>query len=293
MPEEGHRSSKVSFSPADLRDADAVRRGVEGADVVVHLAYAIHGVRPNEDTLFAVNVEGARQVADAAVDTGARRLVYASSAAVYGFHPDNPVPLTEHTPIRASSRHFYGRHKAQAELLIDQATRGASIDTYVFRPGVIVGPQVAAGTLNGIPRPLLQSGLAALKGALKVGLGPPVPVPPITLQALHHNDVAAALELAVLGRGDAGVYNLAGDGVVAGDEVPGLLGLPPAPIPRELNLWAARWLAVAAPALPLLGWAEAATAPLILDTSKARDELGWRPRYSTRAALRATAPAAW
>ena len=68
------------------------RRSFDGADVAVHLAFAIFGGR--EETR-RVNLEGSRNVFEAAIEAGVKRLVYASSVAAYGFHADNPQPLTE------------------------------------------------------------------------------------------------------------------------------------------------------------------------------------------------------
>src|SRR5437868_5998500 len=81
----------------------------DGADVAVHLAFAIFGDR--EETR-RINLEGSRNVFEAANEAGVKRLVYASSVAAYGFHPENPQPLTEETPAIGSSRFYYSAQKA-------------------------------------------------------------------------------------------------------------------------------------------------------------------------------------
>src|SRR5271166_2410811 len=99
---------KVSYRRGDVLDINAVAALVEDADVVVHLAFIIMG---SEKESRAVNLAGSRNVFEAAVQAGAKRLVYASSVAAYGFHPDNPQPLTEDVPARGSDTHYYSAQK--------------------------------------------------------------------------------------------------------------------------------------------------------------------------------------
>jgi nucleoside-diphosphate-sugar epimerase len=279
---------EVDFRAVDVRDRAAVARALAGADVVVHTAYALYGVASREADLFATNVEGTLNVARAAKVAGARRFVYTSSAAVYGFHPDNPQPLDEDAPIRASGHHFYGRHKAQAELLVRRELEGTSTEAYIFRPCAIIGPHAAGGALSVVPDPLPAVTRAALGAAGRAGLRPAAPAPPVPLQFVHEDDVAQALVAAALGEGPPGTYNLAGDGALEGPDVLRMAGLRRLPLPRGATRTAVRALASAPPVLPALGWAEVMTAPLILDTTRARTRLGWTPRYSSAEALAAT-----
>ena len=80
---------------------DSVDGLVAGADVVVHLAFIIFG---GHDETRAINLEGSRNVFEAAARRRARRLVYTSSVAAYGFHDDNPQPLTEEIEPRGTER---------------------------------------------------------------------------------------------------------------------------------------------------------------------------------------------
>jgi hypothetical protein len=103
--------------------------------------------------------------------------------------------------------------------------------------------------------------------------------------------LAEACAGCVLGAGPPGAYNIAGDGVLTGADVAREAGLLPVPVPAGLVQRTARGLS----ALPVPGfvppmheWAEAISHPSIMDTRKAREELGWRPRYSGLEALRDT-----
>ena len=114
------------------------RRSSTGADVAVHLAFAIFGDR--EETR-RVNLEGSRNVFEAAIAAGVKRLVYASSVAAYGFHPDNPQPLTEEVPARGSESFYYSAQKAELEATLDELLAGSEVDAYVFRPCIVAGPR--------------------------------------------------------------------------------------------------------------------------------------------------------
>jgi UDP-glucose 4-epimerase len=101
-----HGLRKAEYRQGDVLDPDAVAALVDEADVVVHLAFIIIG---GGEEARRVNLEGSRAVFDAAAQAGVRRLVYTSSVAAYGFHPDNPTPLTEDVPARGTDDHPYSR----------------------------------------------------------------------------------------------------------------------------------------------------------------------------------------
>src|SRR5205823_5232508 len=75
----------------------------------------------------------------AAASAGVKRLVYASSVAAYGFHRDNPRPLTEEVPARGTDGHYYSAQKAQVERLLRRTLAGSATDAYVFRPCIVAG----------------------------------------------------------------------------------------------------------------------------------------------------------
>src|ERR671921_1568841 len=118
---------KVAYRRGDILDRGALAALFDGTDVAVHLAFAIFGSR--EETR-KVNLQGTRNVFEAAIRAGVKRLVYASSVAAYGFHPENPQPLTEEVPARGSEAHPYSAQKAELEGLLDGVVGGGEIDTY-------------------------------------------------------------------------------------------------------------------------------------------------------------------
>ncbi|MDQ3963046.1 MAG: NAD-dependent epimerase/dehydratase family protein, partial [Actinomycetota bacterium] len=142
-----HGWSKIEYLQGDILDRDAVNELVEGADVVVHLAFLIFG--PREETLN-INLQGSSNVFAAALDAGADRLVYTSSVAAYGFHDDNPVPLHEDVPVRGTDDHYYSQQKAELEATLTRFASGRDTDVYVFRPCIVAGPS-ALDVIDKIP----------------------------------------------------------------------------------------------------------------------------------------------
>jgi nucleoside-diphosphate-sugar epimerase len=113
------------------------------------------------------------------------------------------------------------------------------------------------------------------------------------MQLVHEEDVGRALVLCIVGAGPPGAYNIAADDVLSAPEVVRELGFLPIPVPARLARTPARAVAALA-ALPLsppaTAWAEALSHPAVMDTTKAKRDLGWSPLHSARDALRATLP---
>ena len=285
--------SKMTYRRADVRNPKALEDTFAGADVVVHLAFLVVGGPP--ELSRAINVEGTVNAFRAAAAAGARRFVYASSVAAYGFHPDNPVGITEDWPTRSADRLFYAQQKAELEeTLREEAAEHPELDLYVLRPPIVLGPH-AVGAKAQVPAWLRRAGAAlpdltdALAALLPKRLPPvPVPVPDLPLQVVHEDDVGRALLQCVLGAGPAGAYNIAAEETLTLADVVRELGGIPVPLPAGPAHALAR-AAAAVPGLPQpTQWVEALAHPAIMDTTRARTELGWTPQVSARDALHAT-----
>jgi nucleoside-diphosphate-sugar epimerase len=278
---------KVSYRRGDVLDHGAVADLLADADVVVHLAFIIMG---GEQESRSVNLDGSRNVFEAAVAAGVERLVYASSVAAYGFHGDNPQPLTEDFPARGTAEHYYSAQKAEVEALLTQTLAGSATAPYVFRPCVVAGrdaplliDSLPYTQISGrLPEPVLRllEGVPILK--------PVLPDPGVPFQLVHHDDVASAMRAAVLGRGTPGVYNLAGPGQLTISELARELGWYSIPVP-ELAVDAAAEMVARLGFLPAQAqWIAALRKPMIMDTAKARRELRWRPAHDALQTLRET-----
>ena len=282
---------KTEYRQADVLDVGAVQEVFAGADVVVHLAFLIMG---GLEETRAINLKGSRNVFDAAVAAGAQRLVYASSVAAYGFHSDNPELLTEEVIPRGTERHYYSAQKAELELTLLELLQGSSTEAYVFRPCIVAGPD-AMTMVQSIPYIQLSERMpAAMLRALEFlpVLKPVIPDPGVPFQLVHHDDVATALRAAILGRGEPGVYNLAGPGTLTMSDLADALGWYSIPLP-ELAMDAAAELVARLPFVPTEAqWIESLRRPVLMDTVKARRDLRWRPRHDARETLQMMVDAA-
>jgi UDP-glucose 4-epimerase len=285
-----HKWSKTEYRQGDVLDRAAVDALCAEADVVVHLAFIIVAGSKESHT---INLEGSRNVFEAAVKAKVQRLVYASSVAAYGFHEDNPLPLTEDLPASGTEAHPYSADKAAVEDVLSEVVEDSETDAYVFRPCIVAGPE-APLLINSIPYVQLSERLPGAVRALfdQVPILKPVlPDPGVPFQLVHHDDVALALRAAVLGRGTPGVYNLAGAGEVTMRDLADALGYYTVPVP-ELAVDATAEVISRLPFLPdEASWIEAARIPVIMDTAKARSQLGWRPRHDALETLRTTVEA--
>ena len=278
--------TKMEYRRGDVRDAEALGAAFEGADVVVHLAFLIVG--GSAATTRAINVEGTLNAFRAAAAAGARRFVYASSIAAYGFHRDNPVGIDEDWPTRAGGpallRPGEGGARAPAQrggrrAPGDRALPAAATD----RPGPATRSAARSASLPRWP-PLVRGAGAALRRLP----GLPVLVPDLPLQLIHQEDVAEALRRASSARGRP-----------VPTTSPRTTSSPAPTWPARSG--SARWASRPVPSPPRRGWprdcrtcrrrpsgSRRSSHPAIMDTTKARTQLGWRPRHTAIEALRST-----
>ncbi len=281
--------TKLLYRRGDVRDPTTLAAAFRGADVVVHLAFMVTGVEPPGE-IEQTNVEGTLNAYRAAAAAGARRFVYASSVAAYGFHRDNPAEMTEEWPVRPAARLFYARQKAELEQLLNAEAAGPGQPAlYLLRPCIVVGPrqrrgQGLAARRAGAARPAPSRRRDQVRPPISLA----VAAPALPLQLVHEQDVGSALLLCAVGAGPPGAYNIAADGIVTPAGIIRELGLLPVPLPAAPAQAAARLL-TALPALPgVAGWAEAVSRPAIMSTTRARELLGWSPRFTALEALRDT-----
>jgi UDP-glucose 4-epimerase len=285
-----HGWRKVEYRQGDVLDRASVEQLCEGADVVVHLAFIIvAGSHESEH----INLEGSRNVFEAAVAAGAQRLVYASSVAAYGF-PELDRTIVEDDPPAGNPNMPYSHHKAQVEALLSEVLDDAETDAYIFRPCIVAGPQ-APILVNQIPYmrwgERLPGAVRALFDVVPV-LRPVLPDPGVPFQLVHHDDVATAMRAGVLGRGEPGAYNLAGPGTITMRDLADALGYYTVPVP-DLAVDATAEVVSRLPFVPdEVTWIEAVRRPTLMDTGRARRLLRWRPRHDAAETLRATVAAA-
>jgi UDP-glucose 4-epimerase len=251
----------------------------EGADAVIHLAWAI---QPSHDlrALEAVNVHGSRRVFEAAAAAGAGALVHASSIGAYSPGPKDRR-VEESWPTEGIPSSFYSRHKAACERALDELEdRHPELRVARLRPALIFKREAAQEIRRLFAGPFLPSPL--LRPALIAFL--PV-VERLVIQAVHADDVAEAYRLVSTDPSASGAYNVAAEPVLGPAELGRLLGARPVKVPVKALRAAAdvTWRAHLQPTPP--GWLDMGLGVPVMDTRRAREELGWTPKRDAGEAL--------
>jgi UDP-glucose 4-epimerase len=276
------RVPKGSFPKTEWRAADvassALRPLFEGADAVIHLAWLIQPGR-DERVLRSVNVDGSARVFSAAA-AGVRTLVYASSVGAYAPGPKERA-VDESWPTTGIRSSFYARHKAEVERLLDRFEHEhGELRVVRLRPGLIFKREAASGIRRLFAGPLLPNALVRRR------LIPVIPAHPrLVFQAVHSYDVGEAYRLAVVNDGASGAFNVAAEPVLDPDELARALGARKLPVHGGLLRRAASlsYMLRLQPSEP--GWLDMGLAVPVMDTTRARTELGWRPERSATNAL--------
>jgi UDP-glucose 4-epimerase len=268
---------KVEWAPADIA-RDELLPHFRGAGCVVHLAWQ---VQPSHDRnrLWLTNVHGSRRVFRAAAEAGVPALVYASSVGAYSPGPKDRL-VDESWPTDGVRTSFYARHKAETERMLDDLERErADLRIVRLRPGLIFKREAASWVKRLFAGPFMPSPL------VRPSLVPVVPdIPRLRFQAVHSRDVGEAYRLAIVG-GGRGAFNLAAEPVLDPPELARLLRARTVKIPTRVvrALTAATWQLHLQPTPP--GWLDLALGVPLLDTKRAREQLGWEPRRSAGDAL--------
>lgn len=271
-----HHVPKTDWVAADIRDADLTRL-FRGAEAVIHLAWLIQPSRDRQLTA-AVNVGGSERVFAAAAAAHVPTLVHASSVGTYAPHPGGE-PVDESWPATGIPSSFYSRDKAACERFLDTyAAENPNVRVVRLRPSLIFQRPAAQEIRRLFAGPFVPG---SLLGRLPVAPA----ITGVRVQAVHARDVADAYRRAVLDDSARGAYNIAAEPPLDGRAIARAIGLLPVPVPARIARAAATatWRARIQPTPP--GWLDLATHGPLLDTTRARRELGWAPTMDGRAVL--------
>ncbi len=264
---------RLTWTGLDLSDdacRPALRAALRGADAVVHLAWGFQPSR-DPDYLEELGVGGTRRVLETATEAQVPHLVHMSSVGAYSPRVDD-LPVGEDYPTGGIRSSMYSRHKAAAEGLLDDhdaALAGGGTGPAVarLRPG-IVGQRQAGSAL-------LRYGLPGLVPGRAVTLLPVLPLDrSLLVPVVHASDVADAVGR-VLEQQATGAFNLAAPTPLTPADIASALGARHVHAPGRLLRTAvsASWQAHLQPLDP--GWIDLALQVPLMDTRRARDELGW------------------
>ncbi len=260
----------VEHLQVDLRSRRA-REAFRGGDVraLVHMG-VLHDPRVSQAEHYTWNVQGTQKLLEYCEKYDIRKVVFLSSATVYGASPSNPQFLTEDAPLMAGQRFPEMRDLVAVDMLAcSYFWKNQRAETVVLRPVHILG------SVRNAPSEFLRFPVAPTL----LGFDPMV-------QLIHELDVVEAIALA-LRPGVRGIFNLTGPGEVPLSVVIKELRRPTVPVPGFVmekllkGLW--KWGLTQFP----VGEIDFAKYVCMVDGTRARDQLGFRPRYNLRETIRA------
>jgi UDP-glucose 4-epimerase len=261
------RPDNLHCAVADIRDprlSDIL--ATERPEVVVHLASIVTpGKNSNRAFEYDVDVNGTRNLLQACVAHGVRRIIVSSSGAAYGYHPDNPEWLTESDPLRGNDSFAYSHHKRLVEEMLAQYRQShPALEQVVFRIGTILGATVRNQITDLFEKPRL----IAIRGSDS----------PFVF--IHDQDVVGAI-VHGLDAPRSGVFNVAGDGKLTIDQIARKLGKPCLVLPAGLlrsALWVLKRLRLTQYGPEQLDFLR--YRPVLLNT-RLKEEFGYVPRLSS------------
>jgi len=258
----------VTWITLDVRApelADVIR--LHHIDTVVHLAAIVTpGPGQTRELMYSVDVEGTKNVLDACLAGGVKKVIITSSGAAYGYHADNARMLYEDHPLRGNVEFAYSDHKRIVEqMLAEYREQHPELEQLIFRVGTILGESVS----NQIT--------ALFEKAVVLGLrGSPTP-----FVFIWDQDVVGVIE-AGIHTGGAGIFNLAGDGTMTLREIARRLGKPYVALPPEM-------VAGALSVLQRLGLTRYGPEQVgflryrpVLANDRLKSEFGYTPRRTSR-----------
>ncbi len=266
------RMSKVEWAAADIVNDDLAPH-LRGADAVVLLAWLI---QPSRDLnkLWMTNVEGTMRAVRAVKEAGVPALLYASSVGTYSPGPKDRA-VDESWPVDGISTSYYSRQKAEVERRMDHfESQNPGIRVVRMRQALCFKREAAEGQRRLFGGPFFPSFLA------RQGFINAIPrIEGLRAQVVHSHDVGEAYRLALL-REVRGAFNLAAEPPLDAGEMGRVLDARTFPLSSRLARAGAglTWRFRLQPVPP--GWLDLTLNIPVMDTTRAQQELGWKPRYS-------------
>src|SRR4030095_9569697 len=251
---------------ADVRIAEIFKD--EKVPTVIHAGIPITPPR-NQGLSHEIISVGSMYICNACVGAGVKKLILSSTTDVYGAFPDNPNFLTEESHTRGGLRNRFLADKVDAERAAwRMAKKHPEMPVTTIRPCHILGPTIQSYKTDYLSRPIIMTIL---------GYDP-------LMQFVHENDVIDAY-IRVIEKDVPGIFNIVGQGVLPLSRVIRILGKIHLPLPELVvkNLVQLFWYADMSPApasyLNFLKYL------CVADGEKAKNELRFVPKYTTRETL--------
>ena len=271
----------VEIIKADLAQADTLPNLVQGCDTLFHVAADYRLWVRDSDVLYRVNVEGTKNLMQAALNAGVGKIVYTSSVATLGLNNDG-IPANEDTPVSFSNMvGHYKRSKYLAEQAVQQLIKEQQLPAIIVNPSTPIGPRDIRPTPTG--RMVLDAACGRMPAYVDTGLN-----------VVHVDDVAEG-HLLALQQGEVGERYILGGQDMTLQQIFALIAeitgrpAPKVKLPHNLVLpvaylseaWA--WLIKGPEPRATVDGVRMSKKLMYFSSDKARRALGYAPRPAREA----------
>ena len=254
---------KVRFHQADIRSPELADL-LSGTDTVYHMAFVVAEIR-DKKKIFDINVNGSKNVIDACLKNRVRKIIYTSSATVYGAHRNNPLGFTEQNRTARNPDSYYNSTKIDVEQMMADAARShPEIIFTIIRSALLFGPNA-----DNMFTKLFCRKISALPwGSCAHN------------QYIHEDDLGTALYLAY-DKDLPGIYNAGADDAIATCESFRRTGVRIIPVPAAVL----KKLADIGFRLGIFpaggGWVSLCRYSIFMNCDKFKAAAGWRPKWTS------------
>jgi UDP-glucose 4-epimerase len=262
------RQAGIEYLRMDIRSPELGNiLGQYHIDNVVHLASIVTpGKKPDPEFEYSVDVLGTQNVLEACINASVNKLIVTSSGAAYGYHPDNPAWLDEGHALRGNPEFTYSDHKRLVEeMLARYRVEHPKLKQLVFRPGTILGETANNQITAFFEKPFIF-GLMGVDA-------------PFVL--IWDKDVIGCIMKGI--KEDlAGIFNLAGDGIITMREIASKMRKPYLPLPIWLvkgSLWILKKLGLTQYGPEQIGFLRYRP---VLSNRRLKEVFGYVPEKTTR-----------
>jgi len=257
----------VEFHRVDTRDA-AIITILKDVDVLFHLAFVVGEIQDKKKTRD-ININGSKNVFQACVANGIRKIVYTSSMTVYGAHKNNPLGVTEASPLARNDDSYYNTSKVEVENFVAEFFKKyPDITLTILRAGLLAGPKI--------------DNMFSRLWSMKVTALPWGNI--VHNQFIHELDLGEALYL-VYKNDVPGIYNVTADDAVATRwcfQQAGAVVIPlPAPVLKLIADIAFKLRLFPAGG----GWGSMSRYTIFGLHNKFKAATGWQPRFTSAEAF--------
>jgi UDP-glucose 4-epimerase len=256
--------AKVKFFQEDIR-SKKMTDILKGADTVFHMAFIVGEIRDKKAT-DDININGTKNIFGACVTAGVRKIVYTSSATVYGANVHNPLGITEDRPPFKHKDSYYNAGKVEVENLVaDYTNKYPDIIFTTIRAALLFGPKI-----DNMFSKLFAMKLSALTPGVSYN------------QYIHEKDLGNALHFAYA-KDLPGAYNVGADDAISTRFAFKKAGVLILTVPAFLLKWLAAigFMLGVFPAGP--GWVTLSRYTIFMNCEKFKSATGWRPKWGSEA----------